>query len=96
VNRDRGSEFDVYIGRSGPWGNPFAIGQDGTRDEVIEKYRQYFQRKITEDAFRIALLSLRGLTLGCHCKPAACHGDVIAEYLNTMPAEHERIRVVNS
>jgi hypothetical protein len=21
------------------WGNPFAIGRDGTRDEVIAKYR---------------------------------------------------------
>jgi Domain of unknown function (DUF4326) len=25
----------VYVGRPSKWGNPFAIGRDGTRDEVI-------------------------------------------------------------
>ncbi len=30
------------------------------------------------------VLALKGKTLGCHCKPAACHGDVIAEYLNVL------------
>ena len=28
----------VYIGRPSPWGNPYAIGRDGTRDDVIAKY----------------------------------------------------------
>ena len=27
----------VYVGRPSIWGNPFAIGRDGTRDEVIAK-----------------------------------------------------------
>lgn len=31
----------VYIGRGSPWGNPFIIGKDGTRDEVIAKYEAY-------------------------------------------------------
>ena len=37
--------FDKYIGRpmrgyrDEGWGNPFKIGPDGTREEVIEKYR---------------------------------------------------------
>ncbi len=30
--------YDVYIGRPGKWGNPFEIGKDGNRAEVIEKY----------------------------------------------------------
>ncbi|ASF45912.1 DUF4326 domain-containing protein [Methylovulum psychrotolerans] len=30
------------------------------------------------------LLQLRGKVLGCHCKPAACHGDVLANYLNSL------------
>jgi hypothetical protein len=29
----------VYIGRPSKWGNPFVIGRDGSREEVIEKYR---------------------------------------------------------
>jgi len=26
----------VYVGRPSKWGNPFTIGPDGTRDEVID------------------------------------------------------------
>lgn len=38
VNRHKAS-YDVYVGRGTKWGNPFEIGKDGTRLEVIEKYR---------------------------------------------------------
>ncbi len=31
----------VYVGRSSRWGNPFVLGRDGTRDEVIAKYLWY-------------------------------------------------------
>lgn len=31
----------VYIGRPGKWGNPFVIGRDGSREEVIAKYRAW-------------------------------------------------------
>ncbi|WP_181925947.1 DUF4326 domain-containing protein [Cupriavidus taiwanensis] len=85
VNVDSGQEFDVYIGRKGPWGNPFPIipGTSETRDVVIQKYEKYFHEEILGNSDRKKmLLGLRGLRLGCHCKPAACHGDVIANYLN--------------
>lgn len=87
VNKDKGDEFEVYIGRGTPWGNPFAIGDEGmTRNDVIEKYREYFYAEILKDPEkRRAIESLRGKTLGCHCKPADCHGDVIADYLNSTP-----------
>lgn len=26
---------------------------------------------------------IRGKVIACHCKPAACHGDVLATYLNS-------------
>jgi len=75
--------FDVYIGRGSLFGNPYYIGKDGTRSEVIEKYRAWFKRKVAnERGFKDALESLRGKRLGCYCKPLACHGDVIVEYLN--------------
>lgn len=32
--------YDVYIGRPSKWGNPFVIEKDGTRKEVIEKYKE--------------------------------------------------------
>ncbi len=68
--------FDIYIGRPSKWGNPFAIGKDGTREEVIEKYRQYIQQR---PELMSALPELKGKRLGCWCKPKACHGDVLAE-----------------
>ena len=76
--------YDVYIGRAGKgmrsdWGNPFVIGRDGTRAEVIAKYKQLLWQRIKSGEVSIPdLLALDGKTLGCFCKPAACHGDVIA------------------
>lgn len=67
---------DVYIGRPSKWGNPFVIGRDGTRAQVIEKYRAW----LTGNKVLMAdLPALRGKRLGCYCKPKPCHGDVLAE-----------------
>ena len=38
------TEDDLYIGRPSKWGNPFVIGRDGTRDEVILKYAELVQK----------------------------------------------------
>ena len=68
--------YDVRIDRQTKWGNPFFVGRDGTRAQVIEKYRAY----ILERPELLASLSeLRGKRLGCHCAPLTCHGDVLAE-----------------
>ena len=75
--------YSVYIGRPTIFGNPFEIGKNGSRQEVIDKYRIYFLKRIDEDPeFKIQVLNLKGKRLGCFCKPLACHGDVICEYLN--------------
>lgn len=37
------NSYDVYIGRPSKWGNPFSIGRDGSREEVIEKYREWIE-----------------------------------------------------
>ena len=75
VHCKRGTH-DVYIGRPSQWGNPFVIGKDGTREQVIQKYRNWF---MTQPSLLAALPELTGRTLGCWCAPAACHGDVLAE-----------------
>ncbi len=86
VNKDRGDNYDIYIGRGTPWGNPFAIGDQGmNRDEVILKFKEHFYEVLLKDeAKKREILTLKGKVLGCHCKPYACHGDVIAEYLNSL------------
>lgn len=68
------SPYDVYIGRPSKWGNPFAVGYDGTREEVIQKYETWLRG---QPALMAAVKSLRGLTLGCWCRPKMCHGDVL-------------------
>ncbi len=65
----------VYIGRGSPWGNPFVIGKDGTRDEVCDR----FEREIL---LTLDLEPLRGKHLVCWCKPARCHGDAILRALD--------------
>ena len=70
--------FDVYIGRPGPWGNPFVIGEDGSRDEVIAKYRSHLWERVkASPEFVSKLASLHGKVLGCYCAPQPCHGDVL-------------------
>lgn len=69
--------YDIYIGRPSKWGNPFVVGRDGTRAEVIELYREYLY---SDGAHLIAdIHELKDKVLGCWCKPEACHGDVLAE-----------------
>lgn len=88
VNKDRENDFDAYIGRGTPWGNPFHVGkQEGQfeRDEAIEMYKEHFAKNILGDeSMRRGLFGLRGMRIACHCKPLACHGDVIAGYLNSL------------
>lgn len=77
VNK-RKEPYDVYIGRGSKWGNPFVIGKDGTREEVIAKYRKWILKRteLLND-----LHELKGKTLGCFCKPQACHGDVLIKLI---------------
>lgn len=83
VNR-RKDKYDVYIGRGSKWGNPFRIGPDGSRQEVIEKYRQYILGK---PELLKCLPELKDKALGCYCKPLACHGDVLVELVEEYNAK---------
>jgi len=72
---------EIYCGRGSIFGNPFRIGQDGDRKQVIEKFRVYFYNRLKDKSFREMVLSLKGKRLGCYCSPLDCHCDVIVEYL---------------
>lgn len=82
VNIDKDEKYDIYIGRGSTWGNPYAIGVDGDRDEVIRKFSYDFDRGFLNFT-KGDLMTLRGKRLGCHCKPSSCHGDVLASYVNS-------------
>ncbi len=93
VNLRQTNDYDVKICRDktgvtqvpqpGCFGNPFGVEKFG-REKCLELYRGYFYARIDSDAkFREAVLSLKGKTLACFCKPEACHGDIIKEWLDT-------------
>lgn len=80
--------FDVYIGRPGPWGNPFSHKEGtlakfkcATVEESIQRYREWL---LTQPELLKRLPELKGKVLACWCKTlknpnAPCHGDVLAE-----------------
>lgn len=81
-----------YIGRPCPefdcgslLANSYKIGADGTRSDVIEKYRRWLWRHVRErqgaayeELVRLTRIARKqDLILICWCAPAACHGDVV-------------------
>jgi hypothetical protein len=76
--------YDVYIGRPSKWGNPFVLGKDGNREEVIKKYAEWIS---TNYALRDDLHELKGKVLGCWCAPQPCHGDILIELLEVYAVE---------
>jgi hypothetical protein len=76
----------VYIGRAtrngwkkSKWRNPFQVGRDGTRNEVIAKHAAYL---CDDPVLMAALPELRGKDLLCWCAPEACHGDLLLRLAN--------------
>lgn len=77
----RNTPNTVYIGRPSKWGNPFVIGRDGTRKEVIEKFEKYLLAR--PSLLSTAKSELAGKDLVCFCAPQACHGDVFVKLINS-------------
>ena len=72
--------YDVYIGRGSKWGNPYVKTNmtKEERDDVCDAYEEYFYKNgLDKD-----LAELKGMILGCYCKPLRCHGDFIARLVN--------------
>ncbi len=88
---------NIYVGRGGvvfidgkrfppqasEFSNPYKIGEHGTRDEVISKYKEMIEYKIKNvPDFKAKILNLKGKNLGCWCKPESCHADILFEIAN--------------
>lgn len=87
VNKEK---YDIYIGRPSKYGNPFTHIKDkvtkaefvvSSRAEAISKYREWI---LTQPDLMRDLPELKNKTLGCWCKPSACHGDVLIELLRAI------------
>ncbi len=72
VRNKKHEEFDIYIGRGSRWGNPFEIsrGPNGMgREEVIQKFKNYFEEQILPNTDQLSLfLSFRLFSFVFYCK----------------------------
>lgn len=73
-------KYDIYIGRNPEfgdttWGNPFSDPKMPLH-EKLQRYEEYIRK--TPNLWN-KLDNLAGHTLGCHCKPKACHGDILVK-----------------
>ena len=69
----------VRVDRETPWGNPYVVGRHGTRDQVIEMYRQDLWRRIRSSELPLdELAAIADKPLACWCHPKPCHAAVLA------------------
>jgi hypothetical protein len=74
----------VYVGRPTKWGNPYRLGLDGARDEVLAKFREYANFKRASAPSWLNPLVSKDLTCWCPLsKP--CHADILMELVQTTP-----------
>jgi len=95
----RQDPYDVYIGRAGRghhgyFGNPIVLGKKCSvcgkthtkAGNTLPCFEIYFLDRIAkDDQFRRRIQALRGMVLGCFCKPRPCHGDIIVRWLEDNP-----------
>jgi hypothetical protein len=88
LRHDRLLPEAVVVDRTSIFGNPFRIGRDGDRAEVIRKYRAYLlsQPEMVAQVRRL----LKGKDLACWCHPLACHAEVLMEVANKEDTMSER------
>ena len=78
----------VLVDRSTPYGNPFKVGQDGSREDVIDKYEFWISQPEQVELRVMMARELRGKDLLCWCtypsqRPKMkCHADIILKIAN--------------
>ena len=81
---EKSNQHYEYIGRGSYWGNPYSMYEEGdSREEVIRKFKYDFDYDKFPNKNKNDVFKLTGKRLGCFCKPLSCHGDVLADYLNS-------------
>lgn len=69
----------VWVDRQGPWGNPFKIGRDGERADVLTDHEKWLREN---PELVMELWRLKDKTLACWCDPLPCHGWLLAFLAN--------------
>ena len=71
------------MGRGTVWGNRFVVGVDGTREEVLGKFKA--SALVSQQLLDRAKRELKGKHLVCSCKPNPCHADLWLAVANDLP-----------
>ena len=87
IVHNKKEKCDILIARPSKWGNPFLIGKDGTREQVIVQYRKWI---LTQPQLLKDLHELQNKVLGCWCSPKPCHGDMLKQL-----AENKSLHKIN-
>jgi hypothetical protein len=88
----------MYIGREfaefphTPFGNPFHLKDYANREECLLAFAEYWYAP-EQRWLRKMSLGLEGLILACWCKPKACHGDIIAGYVDWKTKDEVQIKL---
>lgn len=87
----------VNVARPGRWGNPFVVGRDGTRAQVVWRYAQLALgfinlgcnapsvelQELVQARLATSVKDLAGHDLACWCPlDGPCHGDVLLHLAN--------------
>jgi len=89
INNKKDTSYGIYVMRPSVLGNPFVIGRDGNRNQVIKKYRVWlwteFKREnlVYQELIRLLNVYRKNgeLSLLCCCAPLPCHAEVIRSCL---------------
>ena len=81
--------YDLYMGRANrwrnlegsKWANPFFMKNEGMREEVYRKYKEYVRSRPDLIA---ALPELKNKTLTCWCVPKKCHVMALIEIMEEL------------
>ena len=84
--------YEVRVDRGSSLGNPFKMENESQREEVCEKYEEYFKTAINENPkIKMELQRLNALhnahgelVLYCWCTPKRCHAETIKRYLTKL------------
>lgn len=73
----------IYLGRGTIFGNPYSTTSGLSKELAIGLYRNYLIYSLKNGSIPLsALLDLEGKIIGCSCKPARCHLDVVLQLYN--------------
>ncbi len=77
---DRSANYK-RVDRTTEFGNPFVMLAGGNRDEVCDKFHEWFHAPEQAALRERAIRELSGFDLACWCAPLRCHAETIRDWI---------------